>query len=99
MKICLLAALCALSAFGQEPVQQFATLGDFKLVNGGVIRDFRIGYRTLGTLNAGRSNAILFPTWFTGKSIDLVNSVQHDKLIDTSRYFVIFVDAIGDGVS
>ena len=32
--------------------QQFADLGDFKLHDGGVIHEFRLGYRTLGKLNA-----------------------------------------------
>ena len=40
--------LYALVAFAQE--QKFANLGDFKLQNGGVIRNCRIGYRTFGTL-------------------------------------------------
>ena len=42
-----------------EGAQQFAKFGDFRLRNGSVIHDFRLGYRTLGRLNAERSNAIL----------------------------------------
>ncbi len=41
---------------------QFAKLGDFELASGGKISNCLIGYRTFGTLNADRSNAILFPT-------------------------------------
>ena len=51
--------LYALVAFAQQ--QQFANLGDFKLQNGGVIRNCRIGYRTFGTLNSDKSNVIVFP--------------------------------------
>lgn len=76
-----------------------AELGDFRLRNGSVIRDFRLGYRTLGKLNAERSNAILWPSWLGGKSEDLLPSVGPDKWVDSTRYFVILVDAIGDGVS
>ena len=42
--------------------QQFASLGDFKLTSGEVIRDCQIGYRTFGKLNADKSNVIIFPT-------------------------------------
>jgi homoserine O-acetyltransferase/O-succinyltransferase len=82
-----------------EGAQQFAELGDFRLGNGSVIRDFRLGYRTLGKLNAERSNAILWPSWLGGKSEDLLPSVGPDKWVDSTRYFVILVDAIGDGMT
>ena len=38
---------------------KFAPLGDFRLENGETIRDLQLGYRTLGALNADKSNAIL----------------------------------------
>jgi homoserine O-acetyltransferase/O-succinyltransferase len=88
----------AQSATGQAP-QQFAELGNFKLQSGAVIQDFRLGYRTLGTLNAQKSNAILWPTWLGGKSQDLLQFVGTGKVVDTSLYFVVLVDAIGNGVS
>jgi homoserine O-acetyltransferase len=78
---------------------QTASLGDFQLVNGEVIRDLKIGYRTLGELNRSKSNAILFPTWFTGTTADLVERVIGEGLLDPSKFFVILVDALGDGVS
>ena len=82
-----------------EGAQQFADLGDLRLRNGGVIRDFRLGYRTFGKLNAEKSNAILWPSWLGGKSQDLVQFIGPTKVVDISRYFVILVDAIGDGVT
>ena len=79
---------------------QFASLGDFQLENGQAIRDCKIGYRTFGTLNANKSNAILFPTWFTGKTSNLAAGlIGPGNLADPVKYFVIAVDAIGDGVS
>jgi len=78
---------------------QTASLGDFQLVNGEVIRDLKIGYRTLGELNRSKSNAVLFPTWFTGTTADLVERVIGEGLLDPSKFFVILVDALGDGVS
>ena len=52
-----------------------------------------------GTLDAARSNAVLFPTWFGGTSQDLERYIGPGKLVDTDRWFVIAVDALGNGVS
>jgi homoserine acetyltransferase len=79
--------------------QQFAELGSFKLQNGAEIQDFRLGYRTLGKLNAGKSNAVLWPTWLGGESKDLLQFIGPGKVVDDRKYFVILVDAIGNGVS
>ena len=86
-------------ARGEEGAQQFAYFGDFKLQSGAVIRDFRLGYRTAGALNAEKSNAILWPTWLGGKSQGLLQFAGPGNVADTAKYFVVMVDAIGDGVS
>jgi homoserine O-acetyltransferase/O-succinyltransferase len=91
--------LLPVGAAAQNGEQQFANLGDFKLESGEVIRDFRLGYRTFGQLNGDKSNAVLFPTWFTGISKDLIDLIGPGKLVDSSKYFVVALDAIGDGVS
>ncbi len=78
---------------------KFASLGNFHLENGQVIENLKLGYRTLGELNPQKSNAVLFPTWFTGTTKDLLDLVGPGKLVDSSRYYVILVDALGDGVS
>jgi homoserine O-acetyltransferase len=82
-----------------EGAQQFAELGNLKLQGGGVIANFRIGYRTLGNLNAERSNAILWPTWLGGRSEDLLPFVGAGNVVDTGKYFVILVDSIGNGAT
>ncbi len=82
-----------------EGAQQFATLGEFKLQSGAVMHDFRIGYRTLGKLNPGKTNAVLWPTWLGGRSEDLLEFIGPGKVVDSSKYFVILVDAIGNGIS
>jgi homoserine O-acetyltransferase/O-succinyltransferase len=79
--------------------QQFAELGNFKLVSGETIYKCKVGYRTFGTLNSDKSNAVLYPTWFGGKSESLANLIGSDKVVDSDKYFVIAVDALGDGVS
>jgi len=98
MLLVLLAAPAVVQAQGEL---RLADLGDFRLESGQVIQECRLGYRTFGTLNKERSNAILFPTWFAGTSKDLValGFIGPSKLADTSRYFVVAVDALGNGVS
>jgi homoserine O-acetyltransferase len=82
-----------------EGAQQFAELGDLKLRSGAVIHDFRLGYRTVGQMNAAKSNAILWPTWLGGTTQELLQFVGPDKVVDSTKYFVVLVDAIGNGVS
>ncbi len=94
--IILLIPLCLLFA---QPAQQFAELGDFKLENGALIKDCKIGYRLFGELNADKSNIILWPTWFGGTTKHLIGLIGEDKLIDDREYYVIAVDALGNGVS
>jgi homoserine O-acetyltransferase len=81
--------------------QQFADIGELRLVSGELLLDTRIGYRTAGTLNGGRSNVIVFPTWFTGTSGDLLlrEKIGPGKLADSDRYYVIAIDSLGNGVS
>lgn len=78
---------------------QFASLGDVKLESGQTLRDCRIGYRTFGKLNEQKSNAVLFPTWFTGTSGDLAGQIGPGRVVDSTQFYVIAVDALGNGVS
>jgi homoserine O-acetyltransferase len=91
------AGLSALTLSAQDP--QFANLGVFQLESGASIRDCRLGYRTFGKLNAEKSNVVVFPTWFGGTTKDLVALIGPGKLIDSSKFFVIAIDALGDGIS
>jgi homoserine O-acetyltransferase/O-succinyltransferase len=87
------------SAQAKDGELQFANLGAFKLANGQIILDCRIGYRTFGHLNPEKSNAILFPTWASGVSEQLMGQAAPGKLADPTKYFVILVDALANGVS
>lgn len=96
--------LCALvfasaAAHAAAPQQQFAKMGDLQLENKAVINDCSIGYRTIGTLNADKSNAILFTTWHTGTSGEAIGMLQSGSLFDPAPWYVIVVDALGNGVS
>ncbi len=88
MKRLFLIVLIAVAAHAEDGDQRFANVGDLK-----------IGYRTYGQLAADKSNAILVLTWFAGTSGDVAPWIGAGNLYDSSRYFVIVVDALGDGVS
>lgn len=97
MRLLVLLAFAVSSCPAAE--QQFATLRGLRLENGETIAACRVGYRTIGALNAERSNAVLFPTWFSGRSSDLEQFVGTGKMLDPARYHVILVDALANGVS
>ncbi|MEL6062619.1 MULTISPECIES: alpha/beta fold hydrolase [unclassified Methylobacterium] len=75
-------------------------IGDFVLENGAKIRDLRIAYTTFGNLNPDKSNAILFPTWYSGTHTILEQAyIGRGRPLDPDRYFIILVNQIGNGVS
>ena len=53
---------------------------------------------TYGTLNDDKSNALLVPTWFTGKSAEHA-FLASPNLLSPESYFIVIVDALGNGVS
>lgn len=97
--IALLLLVITASSPAQKGEQQFADLGACKLVSGRQIEHCRLGYRTWGQLNADRTNAILFPTWFSGNSNNIAGFIGADKMLDPAKYFIIAIDALGNGVS
>lgn len=75
------------------------SIGNLPLENGKVLEDCRLGYRTFGEMNSGKSNVVLFPSWFNGTTENLVRFIGPGGLVDSSKYYVIAVDALGNGVS
>ena len=96
-RLLLLAALVASPVAAQD--LEFAHLENCALENGETIQDCRLGYRTYGTLNAAKSNAVLFTTWVWGTTEQLGGFLGSDGIVDTTEYYVIAVDALGNGVS
>ena len=74
-------------------------IGDFTTTEGNIIKNCKIGYRTVGKLNADKSNVVLWPSWFKGTSVDIVNSGALNNTIDTTGFYMILVDALANGVS
>ncbi len=78
---------------------KFANIGDFTSTEGNIIKDCKIGYRTIGKLNADKSNAVLWSTCFTGTTEQIINLGFTSSLIDSSGLYIILVDALTNGVS
>jgi homoserine O-acetyltransferase len=79
--------------------QRFADLGTCPTAAGAEVRECRVGYRTFGRLNERRDNAVLVPTWHGGRSETMTFLLGPDGWVDTTRYFAILMDALGNGVS
>src|SRR3954447_21532676 len=82
-----------------EPPHQLYQIGDFKLENGEVIKDFSISYVTHGKLNEKKSNAVLMVTAISGNHHRIDFLIGPGKAIDTDRFFVVATDAIGNGLT
>ena len=89
----------ALAHGPNQPAHQQYRIGDLKLENGEVIKDFAISYVTHGTLNAQQSNAILMVTAISGNHHRLDFLIGPGKALDTSKYFIVATDAIGNGLT
>lgn len=99
LALVLLAASPALAHKPGDPPHQTYPMGDLQLESGDVIKDFAISYVTHGTLNARKSNAILMVTALTGNHHRLDFLIGPGKALDTTKYFVIATDAIGNGLT
>ena len=75
------------------------SIGDTELQSGLVLPDLKISHSTFGTLNAARSNAILLPTFYGGKHSDYEPMIGVDKALDPSKYFIVVVDMMCNGLS
>jgi homoserine O-acetyltransferase/O-succinyltransferase len=78
---------------------QLGKIGDLLLESGEIIKDCQVEYRVMGAANADKSNVVVWATWFSGTTKDLVGLVGPGKLVDSSRYQVVLVGALGNGVS
>lgn len=74
-------------------------LGNFALQSGATIRDAKLAYKTYGTLNAEKSNAIVYPTWYSGQHYDNEWLIGEGMALDPQRYFIIIPNMLGNGLS
>ena len=69
------------------------------LQSGLTYRGARLAYKTHGTLNAARSNVIVYPTSDGAQHPDLEWLIAPGKPLDPTKYFIIIVNTFGNGLS
>jgi homoserine O-acetyltransferase/O-succinyltransferase len=74
-------------------------LGDFALQQGATLRKAKLAYKTYGTLNADKSNVIVYPTWYSGQHYDNEWLIGEGMALDPQKYFIIIPNMIGNGLS
>lgn len=72
---------------------------DFTLECGATLRPARIAYQTYGTLDADRSNAIVYPTWYSGRHWENEWLIGSGMALDPERWFIIVPNMLGNGLS
>jgi homoserine O-acetyltransferase len=75
------------------------SLGDFVLQSGATLWQAKLAYKTYGTLNAARDNAVLIPTFYAGHHTDCELMFTRGRAIDPQRHFIIVVNMLGNGLS
>jgi homoserine O-acetyltransferase len=84
-----------------EFVQDYETfdLGDVVLQGGATLRDAKLAYKTYGQLNGDKSNAIVYPTWYSGRHWDNEWLIGEGMALDPANYFIIVPNMLGNGLS
>jgi homoserine O-acetyltransferase len=72
---------------------------DLPLERGGTLTGARLAYKTWGTLNADRSNAIVMPTAYGGTHADNAWLTEPGRACDATKWFVISPNMFGAGLS
>ena len=73
--------------------------GDVVLQSGRTFRRMAIAYKTFGTLNADRSNVIVYPTSYSAQHHDTQFMVSEGGALDPSKYFIVIPNLFGNGLS
>lgn len=83
----------------QQGEHEYLELGPLVLQSGYTLPNATLAYRTHGTLNAAKDNAVLFPHMYSGTPSSLDAYVGSGLPLDPERYFVIFPGQLGGGMS
>ncbi|MFC5993017.1 alpha/beta fold hydrolase [Pseudonocardia hispaniensis] len=84
---------------GPDAPYEVHEIPDFTLECGATLRPARVAYQTYGTLNADRSNAIVYPTWYSGRHWDNEWLIGEGMALDPERWFIIVPNMLGNGLS
>jgi homoserine O-acetyltransferase/O-succinyltransferase len=78
---------------------QLFDLGDYPLQSGATLPEAKLAYKTYGTLNAARDNAIVFPTAYNGLLAENAPRIGEELALDPARYFIVTVALFGNSQS
>ena len=78
---------------------QIFDLGNLRLQSGATLRGARLAYKTYGTLNASKDNAVVFPTFFGGQHYQNENIIGPGQALNPESYFIIVPNMMGNGLS
>jgi len=63
------------------------------------LRDATLAYTTYGELNPEKSNAIVYPTWYSGRHWENEWLIGPGRGLDPEKYFIIVPNMLGNGLS
>jgi homoserine O-acetyltransferase len=81
------------------PDYEIFEAGDVVLQSGLTYRKARLAYKTYGTLDATKSNAIVYPTSYAAQHYDLEWAIAPGKALDPTKYFIVIMNKFGNGLS
>ena len=84
-----------------NPVPDFALFdaGNVVLQSGRTFRNMQLAYKTFGSLNADRSNVIVYPTSYSAQHMDTQYMIAPGAALDPDRYFIVIPNLFGNGLS
>jgi homoserine O-acetyltransferase/O-succinyltransferase len=78
---------------------QIFEAGDVVLQSGLTYRGAKLAYKAYGTLNAAKSNVIVYPTSYGAQHPDTEWLIADGKALDPTKYFIVIPNLFGNGLS
>lgn len=89
----------ATPASASTPDFEVFEAGNVELQSGRTFRNLRLAYKTFGTLNADKSNVIVYPTSYSAQHSDTQHMIAPGAALDPERYFIVIPNLFGNGLS
>ena len=84
---------------GSRNAYETFPLDRVELQCGLTLRNATLAYTTYGELNADKSNAIVYPTWYSGRHWENEWLIGPGHGLDPGKYFIIVPNMLGNGLS
>ena len=81
------------------PDYEIFEAGNLALQSGETLPGAKLAYKTYGSLNAAKDNAVLLPTFYTGTHERNEGFFGDGRAIDPAQHFVVSVNLMGNGLS